>query len=620
MEFYTKSTKKELSFKKIEENEKYAKIINWGRENPILFIEHFFGIKLFDYQKWILMETWTKPFALWLCSRAAGKTSLLAIYLQAKMLLVPNYKVYISTQTANQSIESFKKIEDIALQKIPSFKTCTDVFFDEVVKTPNNNTGFLHGSSGHTFSLYNDSELKSLSSNIDALRGLRGSVVYDESGWLSEEHYSVMDNYINVDSSFSLGVNEEELRIDPKNIPLQLLYCSSASDVTYPFYERYKSFSKKMFLGNPNYFVCDIDANDVMNFTTSDGIKIKSHLTQEQIDKQMEEDPERAERELFNRFRKDAGINAIVKMDTLIKNSSVRIPLLHNDDGKKKFLFTYDPARNFDNSILSIYQVIEDEEQGHKLQLENIVHMVDRDSRNKTPLPMPLQIEIIKQKLIDYNGANNLDWENIVAFYIDAGAGGGGKSAVADNLVQDWTDKTGKIRKGIIDPEHQQYETLRKTYKDAIPIVRLLEPVAYKKIMYSALERMLKFDLITFFEYDNKESIMIANKDGDYYDYKLSNEEKLILLQNNLLKNELSYMCRVETSNGNVQYDLASDKRNKMHDDRADTCAMASLWLADKIRDNIIYVPLQEINMQSILNLARKPHIDKRYSRNNRYR
>lgn len=609
MDFYTKSTQKELSFKQAEESEKYSKIINWGRQNPVLFIEHFFGIKLFDYQKWILMETWTKPFALWLCSRAAGKTSLLAIYLQAKMLLIPNYKVYISTQTAQQSIESFKKIEDITLQKIPSFKTCTDLFFEELIKTQNNNTGFLHGTAGHSFGLYNDSELRTLSSNIDALRGLRGSTVYDESGWLSDEHYSVTDNFINVDSSFGLGVNENESMIEPKNIPLQLLYCSSASDVTYPFYEKYKSFAKKMFLGNHNYFVCDIDANDVMNFTTSDGIKIKSHLTQEQIDKQIEEDPERAERELFNRFRKDAGINAIVKMEILINNSSARIPLLYNDDGEKKFLFTYDPARNFDNSILSIYQVIEDKKIGYKIQLENIVHMIDQDSRNKTPLPMPLQLEIIKQKLIDYNGENNLDWENIVAFYIDAGAGGGGKSAIADNLVQDWTDKNGKLRKGIIDSEHPQYETLRKTYRDAVPIVRLVEPTTYKRIMYSALERMLKFNVINFFDYDNKDSLMIENKNGDYDDYKLSNEERLILLQNNLLKNELSYMCRFETSNGGVQYDLASDKKNRMHDDRADACAMAALWLADKRRDSLTVRPEKTTDYSNIISLNRRPDI-----------
>ena len=98
-------------------------------------METFLGVKLMDYQKWMFMETWNKPFALWLCSRGAGKTTLAAVYLQTKMILIPDYKVYISTNSAAQSIEVFKKIEDIALQRIPSFKTCTDIFMHEIEKS-----------------------------------------------------------------------------------------------------------------------------------------------------------------------------------------------------------------------------------------------------------------------------------------------------------------------------------------------------------------------------------------------------------------------------------------------------------------------------------------------------
>ena len=43
-----------------------------------------------DYQKWVFMESWARPFALWLCSRGAGKTVEAAVFLQAKIESVTN--------------------------------------------------------------------------------------------------------------------------------------------------------------------------------------------------------------------------------------------------------------------------------------------------------------------------------------------------------------------------------------------------------------------------------------------------------------------------------------------------------------------------------------------------
>ena len=84
--------------------------------------------------------------------------------------------------------------------------------------------------------------------------------------------------------------------------------------------------------------------------------------------------------------------------------------------------------------MLSIFQVINDKEVGYKLRLENVVSMVDQSTKNKTPLPMNAQLEIIKDLMIKYNGERAAEWENI-EFYIDAGSGGGGISAVADQLL-----------------------------------------------------------------------------------------------------------------------------------------------------------------------------------------
>lgn len=598
MEIYIPTTDQEFSQRKIEEYAKFEKIINWGRKDPVHFAEEFFGIKLIDYQKWCFMESWDKPFALWLCSRGTGKTTLAAVYLQTKMLLIPNYNVFVSTNSLSQSIDCFKKIEDLALQRIPSFKTVTDIFLAEVEKSANSETGFLHNPAGHFFKLYNNSSLLTLSTNLNALRGKRGSVYYDETSWQTREAMAATEHFADVDASFGLGVKKVHY-FEPIQMPLQLLYASSAGDVTFPFYEKYVSFAKKMFLGDRNYFVCDINANTVVNFSTVDGEKIKSHLTQAQIDKAVDEDPELADRELFNKFRKDGGQNAVVKMDVLIRNSDVRPPLLFNDTGKKKFIFCYDPARNFDGSVLSIFQVMDNKEFGYWLQLENVVSMVDINSKNKTPLPMPQQLEIIKELMIKYNGERAAEWENI-EFYIDAGSGGGGISAVADQLMEGWTDKNGIKHRGIIDPKHKQYETARKTYTNAMPIVHLIDPQGYKKVIYDALQKMANLNLIKFTDYDNKDHIMLDKKNGEFEKYELSFDEKLALTNINLLKVETSYMCRYDTPNGGVQYELAKDKKNTMHDDKAYTLAMGAYALAKLRREDLLQKPKTKRSLSSL--------------------
>lgn len=599
MTIYTPTTGKELSQKKIEEYQKYCNLIQAGRKNPIWFSEFVFGIKLFDFQKWVFMNSWTKPYCLWLCSRGSGKTTLASVLLMTKMLLIPNYKVYISTNSAAQSQEVYTKLEDIALRRIPSFDTLTDIFAEEVYKGSNSETGFLHNPAGYKVTLLNNSSLETLSTNLTAIRGKRGSVLYDECAWQTPEQMAATEHFADVDTNVKLGTNKIKIQ-HPTQVPLQLLYASSAGDVTFPFYEKYQTFAKKMFMGDPNYFICDLNANSIVDYSTVDGEKVKSHLTQEAINKSIEEDPEAADRELFNKFRKGAGQNAVVKAETLVRNSTTRIPLLYNDTGKKKFIFCYDPARNFDGSILSIFQLIDDKDVGYKLQLENVISMVDKDTKAKTPLPMPQQLEIIKKALIDYNGERSAEWENIIGFYIDAGSGGGGISAVADQLMDNWIGYDGKTHHGIIDPEHKQYETARSKYPNAIPIVRLIDPQGYKKVMYSSLEKNLKLDLINFTDYDGKEYILIEdkNKKGEFVNHELTFDERMALLQINLMKNEVVYMCRYDTPNGGVQYELSKDKKNKMHDDRSYTLAEASYALSLLRRSDMLTINNDELNIK----------------------
>lgn len=609
LEIYKPLSQRDLSQQKIEEYTKYCKIVQYGRQNPIWFIEEFLGIKLMDYQKWCLMNSWWRPYALWLCCRTTGKTSLAAVMLMAKMLLFPNYRVYISTNAAPQSIEVFKKVEEIALQNNPSFASCTDIFAREVDISRNSETGFIHDPMGHRVKVFNNSELITLSSNETSIRGKRGSVLYDETAWQTKEQMAATEHFTDQDSSFQLSTSHTQYN-DPKNIPLQLLYASSAGDKDFPFYTRYKEFARQMFMGNEDYFVCDLNCDTVMYHTTVDGEPFKSQLTEASIKKSIEEDPDSADRELFNKFRTGGGQNSVVKMETLLRNSVVRPPLLNNNTGQKKFILCYDPARNYDGSILSVFQIINDEKVGYRLKTENVISMVDKETKGKTPLPMNEQLQIIKQTMINYNGDRSAEWENI-EFYIDSGAGGGGISAVADQLLEDWKDDEGIVHRGIIDPTHKQYETARRKYPNAAPIVHLIDPQAYKKIIYNAAEKLIRDNLIEFTLYDNKDYINIENANGDFDKYLLNDEERLSLVEINLMKHEMSYMCRYETGNGNVQYELSKDKKHNTHDDRAYTLAMAAYALSTKRRNDIIKTKKQTTNTPMFLQV-RKPQIKRR--------
>ena len=72
-------------------------------------------------------------------------------------------------------------------------------------------------------------------------------------------------------------------------------------------------------------------------------------------------------------------------------------------------------------------------------------------------------------------------------------------------------------------------------------------------------------------------------------------------------------MCRYDTPNGGVQYDLAKDKKNKMHDDRAYTLAMGAYALAVLRREDLLSKPKASNNHSSILSMARKPSIIRTY-------
>lgn len=72
-QIYVKPTDAIISQRKLEGLKKLAEIKQWGIRNPTKFMTRFLGVELLDSQEYVFMNSWNKPFCLWLESRGAGK-------------------------------------------------------------------------------------------------------------------------------------------------------------------------------------------------------------------------------------------------------------------------------------------------------------------------------------------------------------------------------------------------------------------------------------------------------------------------------------------------------------------------------------------------------------------
>lgn len=547
------------------------------------------------------MNSWTTQFCVWCQCRNSGKSTLGSPFIMTKSLLIPNFQGYLLAGDGSQSKELFSKIEKISKREISSFTGLTDVFYNELVKSTANTDGFTHNPNSFEYKLFNGSKVNTLNSIPDNIRSKRSNCnFYDEAGFIPDELFVATEPFTTQNSNFSLG-GDIDVTTRPIQFPNQLIYASSASSIDTYFFKKYKEFSKRMFLGDKRYFVADINDEIVMNATYNGKIYPVALLTQETIDNAARENPEKANREYKNIFSKEGGDNQIIKRATIIKNSEVRVPVLYNDTGKRKFVIVYDPARSYDNSVSMVGEIILDENIGYKMQICNGVSFVDVAKKKKTPMRTPEQIDFLKQMILDYNGKNSADYENIEAVMIDAGAGGGGVN-IADYLMEDWVDSQGINHKGLIDKiESIDYIT---KFPNAVDKVKLMSPQKYKREMFDALVEMMGLDLISFtHDYDMKGYLtLFDNVEVEYEDanknkkkeveskqrlYKLSFDEELCLKNIDLAKEELVNMYRFDGTNGNYRYDLSPDKARKMNDDRAYCMAMLAWYLQQLRRKHI---------------------------------
>ena len=622
-----------LSSRKLESLIKIAELQKYYQCNPVKFINDFFNIELLDAQAWIIQRSWTCPNVLLVCTRGFGKSTIIDIMIMAKDMLFNNYWSYIASGSGSQAETTFITLERLANDNIDTMLGSTGYIFKQEIEIKNAaGDGFSHGSNGFSYSLFNGSMTQTLNSNIDKKRGLRGNVVFDECGFLSEEMMQVYAAFAIVNKSFASGkdrdgnsIDMNRLRCIPSNIPNQLFYISSASSTDTEFYRLYRDFSKRQLMGDPDYFVAHIDC-EIAFRPTIHGEVMAPLLTKSTVETAMRTNPEKARREYYCEFTTDAGVDAIIRRGVITRNEEVRKPLLYNDTGDKKFVICYDPARSRDNSVILIGEIYDSELPDgsieKKMRLVNCINLIDVGKKIKSPMQTPDQIKYLKKVILDYNGGADA-YGNIIGIYIDAGSGGGGVN-IADYLMEDWVDDAGITHRGLIDKEYSA-EYVKK-FPNAVDKVKLMSPSAFKSEMYEAMIELINQDKISFTApYDNKGFLTIFDTDEEKLNKakkeiteklkkkKLSKEEfdkkfeeelsqiqsvntkivkldwqdEIALANIDALKEELVNMVRKKRDSGKDSFELTPEKANKLHDDRAYTCCMASYALMQERRKSI---------------------------------
>lgn len=641
-----------ISTRKLEGFKKLARYRNYYQQNPVKFIKDFFNIQLLDSQAWLLTEAWNKGHVLILASRAYGKSFFMVLFIMAKqMLSIMPWNCYIASGSSQQSATTFKKLEDIANDRIDSLINSNGkIFKDELVIKNAAGDGFSHNPAGYEYQIYNGSFTKTLNSNVDKNRGARASCVcFDEVSWLSADLIQVYQAFCAVDKDFKTGVDDSGQVIDPvslyaypKEVPNQLVYVSSASSTDTEFYRMYREFSKRMLMGDPDYFVADINCDLVLKPTIGNK-KVKPALTKEMIDIALKTNPEKARREYFNLFSTDGGENAIIRRGVITRNEKTYKPILYNDTGQRKIIITYDPARSRDNSVILVMEIFSAKDINgdieYKGRLLNCINLIDIGKKRKSPMQTPDQIDYLKEVILDYNQGGDENYSNILGIYIDAGSGGGGVN-IADFLMEDWIGKDGKWHKGLIDKEYSKDYV--KKFPNAVDKIHLMSPSQYKSIMYEAMIEMINQNKVEFTaSYDNKgyltvfdideeklqkekEKIIVKLKkkklSSEEFDYKLQEEidkiqnvetrkegldwqEEISLTGIDALKEELVNMVRIKRESGKDSFELTAEKRNKLNDDRAYCCCMACYALSEERRKNITSRKKNDETLDELLDL-----------------
>jgi len=452
------------------------------------------------------------------------------------------------------------------------------------VQSGSNSDGFIHDKGSHRVTLLNNSTLFTLNSIPQNIVGKRAALLLiDESAHTDEDLINAVLPFIAQKSDFKLSTeedfNQNTLR---KQVPTQVIFSSSASESTHIHAQKYKDFAMKMIAGDSNYYVADIPC-DLPLHPFVDGKEAPPLLEQSEIDDMMSQNPQKALREFYNKFTADGGDEQLVRWKTIKDSEKFVLPQLFANDKSELFAISYDSALQSDNSIIMVMKLIHCEERGWYGQIINVINLYDNTKSGNIQLKSQDQLKRFREVILDYNICNK-DYDNIEAIAVDAGHAA--MLVFLDLLLADWVDDEGINHKGFIDVEHPRYENEEKNYTNAWSRMQAVSPQKYRSEMCGDIANLLKEGLIEFpHEYDGRGRVAIENKDGSFTTRELSQEERLSLVNIDLLKTEVTSIHKTGTRD-NPKYGLPKNKSRKMYDDRFYALALLGRILTQLRRED----------------------------------
>lgn len=416
---------------------------------------------------------------------------------------------------------------------------------------------------------------------------------------IDRDFFSLTEPFVSQSTDFVTGskINSD---VFPLQMPNKRIYLSSAEGVDSHLFDMYKLCFEKMLLGDPNYYVCDIDCTFSLH-PTMNGRPMKPLITEQVVQDALASNPYRGQREYFNKFDQDGSEFSFIKRSTILKYSETYYPVFGNE-GDKLYAIAYDPSSKVDNSCVGIAEFWHDTERGW---LGKLVHMKTfmetTSSGEKAVLQVPEQIEMIKNIILDYNkGA--IDYENIDSLTIDAGAGGQGPT-IARFLMNKWVGSDRKEHIGFIDLEDPYMKLREDDYAGNSTKLIMFNFKRDKVQAYERTQMAINQGLFTFPNSLNvRGELEFEEVDAEGISHiryeKCNFEEAASLTQMDLAKEELVSMQKIKRPNGTISFDLSPEAKSRNgHDDRSDVVAM----LCNR---------LMELRIQDALAVEEKPKED----------
>ena len=412
---YGNMTDNGITLRDEESLRKYVALIQWGRRNPVQFVEKIFQIPLMDYQKWLLSMSWNREYVVWVCSRNAGKSFLVGIFAQARALLYPKSKIHIMSSGSRQANETFETMENIAKHTVKTLISDNTVFWDEVAKSKSDSDGFTHDNKkGDRCDLSNHSFIQAVAGTAKTVRGKRSNVnIYDEAGTIPKDFFDATEPFVTQSADFKTGSSYDP-DVYPQEVPNLRLYVGSASDTNSLFWEKYREGTKQMLVGNDKYFVADLNC-EIPLYPTINGVSVKPLLSQEEIERKRRENEIACNREYYNIFDRFDIEDCVVSRTDIAQNEENIPPQLSWGGRKHKYLITYDPAAKVDNAPVLITEILTDDDghiRGRFIHMENLI--VTFGDGSKRPMRIDEQVQRLREIIYEYNGRDKVyPYENV---------------------------------------------------------------------------------------------------------------------------------------------------------------------------------------------------------------